>query len=137
MGDCIVLLSLIETVNYLLPLLLSEWTVFRIAGNICSKGLFKQYSLDIVFLFCTALFSILMSLLQMHYISLPCMVCKTKMPLTIFHCHTFLIEHFCRLLCKPMLPTMFIKIYIKLNQIHLTSYVEVEKLTSNVNAALW
>ena len=137
MGECIVLLWLVKTVNYLWTLLLSEWTVFSIAGNICSKNLLKQYTLDIVFLFCTALFSILMSLWQMHYIFLPCMVCKTKMPLTVFHCYTFLIEHFCRLLCKPMLPTMFINIYLKLKDIHLASYVEVEKLASKVNAALW
>ena len=67
-GECIALLWLIETVDYLLPLLLPEWTVFSIAGNMCSKDLDKQYTLDIVFLFCTALFFILMSLLQMHYI---------------------------------------------------------------------
>ena len=58
----------IETVNYLLLLLLSEWTVFSIAGNMCSKDPDEQYTPDIVFLFCTALFFILMSLLQMHYI---------------------------------------------------------------------
>ena len=34
----------------------------------CSKDLDEQYTPDIVFLFCTALFFILMSLLQMHYI---------------------------------------------------------------------
>ena len=45
MWDCITLLWLIEAVNYLLPLLLSEWTVFSIAGNIYSKDLDKQYTL--------------------------------------------------------------------------------------------
>ena len=68
LGECIALLLLIETVNYLLTLFLSEWTVFSIAGNMCSKDPDKQYTLDIVFLFCTALFFILMSLSQMHYI---------------------------------------------------------------------
>ena len=121
----------------MLPLLLSEWTVFSIAGNMCSKDLDKQYTLDIVFLFCTALFFILMSLLQMHYIFLPFMVHKTKMSLTIFHCHTILTENVCRLLCNSMLPTMFIKMCVKLKHIHRASYVEVEKLTSKVNAALW
>ena len=67
-GECIALLWLIETVDYLLPLLLPEWTVFSIAGNMCSKDLDKQHTLDIVFLFCTALFFTLMSLLQMYYI---------------------------------------------------------------------
>ena len=136
-GECIALLWLIETVNYLLMLLLSEWTIFSIAGNMCSKDLDKQYTLDIVFLFCTALFFILMSLLQMHYIFLPCMVYKTKILLTVFHCHTILIENVCRLSCKSMLPTMFIKMCVKLKHIHLASSVEVEKLTSKVNAALW
>ena len=102
----------------------------------CSKDLGKQYTLDIVFLFRTALFFILMSLLQMYYIFLPCMVFKTKMPLTVSHCHTILIENVCRLLCKSMLPTMFVKMCVKLKHIHLASYVEVEKLTSKVNAAL-
>ena len=34
----------------------------------CSKDLDEQYTPDTVFLFCTALFFILMSLLQMHNI---------------------------------------------------------------------
>ena len=44
----------------------------------CSKDLDEQYTPDIVFLFCTALFFILMSLLQMYLIFLPCVVYKTK-----------------------------------------------------------
>ena len=137
MGECIALLWLIELVNYLLPLLLSEWTVLSIAGNMCSKYLDKQYTLDILFLFCTALFFILMSLLQMHYIFLPCVVYKIKMPLTVFHYHTILIENVCRLLCKSMLPTMFINMCVKLKKIYLASNVELEELTSKLNAALW
>ena len=35
----------------------------------CSKDLDERYTPDVVFLFRTALFFILMSLLQMHYIS--------------------------------------------------------------------
>ena len=136
MGGCIVLLWLIETVNYLLSLLLSEWNVFIIPGNMCSKDLGKQYTLGIVFLFCTALFFILMVFfLQMRYIFLPCMV--TKMLLTVFLCHTILIENVRRLSCNSMLPTMFIKMCVKLKHIHLASYVEVDKLTSTVNATLW
>ena len=68
LGECLALLWLVETVNFFLPLLLSEWTVFSIAGNMCSKDLDKQHTLDIVFLFCTALFFTLTSLLQMYYI---------------------------------------------------------------------
>ena len=34
----------------------------------CSKDIDKQYTYNIMFLFCTALFFILMSHLQMHYI---------------------------------------------------------------------
>ena len=68
LGECIALLWLIETVNYLLPLPLSEWIVFSIAGNMCSKDLDEQYTPDIVFLFCATLFFILMSLLQLHNI---------------------------------------------------------------------
>ena len=86
----------------------------------CSKDLDEQYTPDIVFLFCTALFFILMSLLQMHYIFLPCMVYKTKILLTVFHCHTILIENVCRLSCKSMLPTMFIKMCVKLKHIYLS-----------------
>ena len=122
---------------FLLLLLLSEWTVFSIAGNMCSKNLDEQYTPDIVFLFCTALLFILMLLLQMHYIFLPCVVYKSKMSLLVFKCHTILIEKVCRLLCKSMLPTMFIKMCVKLNHIHLASYVGVEELTLKVNAALW
>ena len=36
-----------------------------------------------------------------------------------------------------MLPAMFIKMCVKIKQIHLASYVEVEKLTSKLNAALY
>ena len=72
----------------------------------------------------------------MYYIFLPYMVFETKMPLTVSHCHTILIENVCRLSCKSILPTMFIKMCVKLKHIHLASYVEVEKLTSKVNAAL-
>ena len=68
LGECIALLWFSESVNYLLLLLLPEWTVFSIAGNMCSKDLDEQYTPGIVFLFCTALVFILMSLLQMHYI---------------------------------------------------------------------
>ena len=58
------------------------------------------------------------------------------MPLSVVNFYTILIENVCRLLCKSMLPTMFIKMCIKLKHVHLPSYVEVEKLTSKVNAAL-
>ena len=49
-----------------------------------SKDLDEQYTPDIVFLFCTVVFFILMSLLQMHYIFLPWVVHNTKMSLTDF-----------------------------------------------------
>ena len=68
MGEWIALLRLIDRVNYLSLLLLSEWTIFSIAGNQCSKDLDKQYTLRIVFFFCTALFFIWMCLLEMHNI---------------------------------------------------------------------
>ena len=94
-------------------------------------------SILLILCFCFVLhYFILMSLLQMNYIFLPWLVHKTKMPLTVFHCHTILIENVCRLLCKSMLPTMFIKMCVKLKHIHLASYVEVEKLTPKVNAPL-
>ena len=118
----------------MLPLLLSEWTVC-IAGNVCSKDLDKQYTLDILFLFCTALFFIYLSLLQIFF--LPCVVYKTKMPLTVFHCHTVLIENVWRLLCKSMFPRVYIKMCVKLKHILWGSNVELQKLTWNVNAALW
>ena len=58
----------------------------------CLKDLDKQYTLDIVFLFCTALFFILISLLKMHYIFLPCMVYRIKMPLTVLTARQFLLK---------------------------------------------
>ena len=97
----------------------------------CLKDLDEQYTPDIAFLFCTALFFILMYLLQTH-IFLPCVVFKTKMSFAVFNCHIILIENLCRVLCKSMLPTMFNKLCVKLKHIHLTSYLGVEK----VNAAL-
>ena len=65
----------------------------------CSKDLDEQYTPDIAFLFCTALFFILMYLLQTH-IFLPCVVFKTKMSFAVFNCHIILIENLCRVLCK-------------------------------------
>ena len=116
LGEFISLLWLIETVNYLLLLLLSEWTVFGIAGNMCSKDLDKEYTLDIVFLYCIVLYFNVSFANALHFFSL------------VFHCHAILIENVCRLLCKSTLPTMFIKICVRLKHIHLASYVEVEKL---------
>ena len=73
----------------------------------------------ILCLFCTAFFYILLSLLQMHSNFFPCVVFKAKIPLTVFNCHTILIENVCRLLCKSVLPIMFIKLCVKLKHIHL------------------
>ena len=39
-------------------------------------------------------------------------------------------------MCKSMLATMFIKMYVKLKHVNVASHVEVEKLTSKVNAAV-
>ena len=105
LGECIVLLWSIETVSYWLLLLFSEWTAVSIVGNMCSKYLDEQYTPDIVFLFCAALFFILMSLLQMHYrfFSLVWSIRQKCF-------QQFFIENVCRLLCKLMLLTMFIKI---------------------------
>ena len=57
---------------------------------------------------------------------LPCMVYKIKSPLTVFNYHTILIENVCKLSCKSMLPTMFIKMCVKLKHIYLSPYVEKE-----------
>ena len=67
----------------------------------------------------------------MHYTFLFCVVYKIKMPLTVFYCHTILIENVCRLLCKSMLRNMFIKMCVKLRHIRFAPYVEVKKLTSS------
>ena len=80
--------------------------LFLVLQEICVQRTLINRIL-LILCFCTALFFILMSLLQMHYIFLPFMVHKTKMSLTIFHCHTILTENVCRLLCNSMLPTMF------------------------------
>ena len=79
-------------------------TCFQYCRKYVFKGSWWTITPDIVFLFCTALFYILMSLLQMHYIFLALCVAKTKMPLTVLDCHTILIENVCRLLYKSMLP---------------------------------
>ena len=70
MSVFIALLRLIEAVSYYSCFCLNE-LFFSITGNVCLKDLDEQYTPDIVFLFCTALLFILMSLLQMHYIFLP------------------------------------------------------------------
>ena len=59
---------------------------------------------------------------------------KTKLPSTVLNCHKILIENVCRLLCKSMLPAMFINLCVKLKHIHLAS--DVGKLTSKVNTVL-
>ena len=101
-----------------------------------SEDLDEQYTLDIVFvLYCSVLHFNVFFANALHFF-LPWVVCKTKMPLTVFRCHTVLTENACRLLSKSVLPTTFIKMCIKLKHIHLASYVEVEKLNSKVNAAL-
>ena len=101
-----------------------------------SKDLDEQYTPDIVFLFYTAFFFILISLLQIHYIFLPLCGVKTKIPLTVLNCHTILIDNVCRLLLKSMLPTMFIQLCVKFKHIHLASYIRVEELAAKVNAAI-
>ena len=112
---------LIEMANYLLLLLLFEWTVFSIVGNMCSKDLGEHCATGIVFLFCTALLSILMSLLERHYICFTLCGVWDQNALNNFHCHTILFENVSRLLCKSMLPTKFIKMCVKLEHIHLAS----------------
>ena len=56
--------------------------------------------------------------------------------LTVLNCHTILIKNIYRLLCKSMLPTMVIKMCVKLKYIFLASYVRVKELTPNLDAAL-
>ena len=102
----------------------------------CSKDLDEQYTLDIVLFFCTALYFILMSLLQMHYICFTLCDVYDQNALNSFRYHTTLIENVCILLWKSMLPTMFMKMCVKLKHIYLASYVEVEKRTLKVNATL-
>ena len=60
--------------------------------------------------------------------SLQCIL-KIEMPLTVLNYVTILIKNVCRLLCKSMLPTLLIKLCVKLTYIHLASYVGVEKLS--------
>ena len=99
----------------------------------CSKDLDKQYIPDIVFLLCSALFFISMSLLQMHYIFFTLCGVTDQNALKNFSLPD---NSYCKFLqtvmCKSMLPTMFIKMCVKLKHIHLASYVEVETLTSKV-----
>ena len=64
----------------------------------CSKDLNEQHTPDIVFLFFTAMFFILMSLLQIHCIYLSCVVYRTKMPSTVFHWQAIFIGNVWRLL---------------------------------------
>ena len=106
----------------------------------CSKDLDEQYTPDIVgfFLYCIGLHFDVSFANTLHFF-LPSMVYKTRMPLTVFHCHTILIENetvICRLLCKSILSTMFIKTCVKSTHNDLASYVEVGKLNSKINAAL-
>ena len=122
-----------------------NWNCFQYCRKYLFKGTWWTITPDIVFLFCTALLFILMLMLiilmlilifQMHYIFLTLCGVKTKLPLTVLNCHTMLIENVCRLLRKSMLPTMVIKLCVKLKYIHQASPVGVEKLTSKVNSAI-
>ena len=84
----------------------------------CSKDLDEQYTPDIVFiLYCIFLHFIVSFANALNFF--PCVVFKAKMPLTVFNCRTILIENVCRLLCKSMLPIMFIKLCVNLKHIHL------------------
>ena len=66
----------------------------------CCKDLYEQYTPDdIVLLICTALLFNLMSVLQMLFIFLICVVHKTNMPSTVFHYQKILIENVSPLLC--------------------------------------
>ena len=58
----------------------------------CSKDLDEQYTPDIVFLICTALFFILMCLLQMHYICFILCGASDQNSLESFCCDAILIE---------------------------------------------
>ena len=62
------LLWSIETVSFICNYCFYLNGLFSVLQEMCSKGLDEQYTPNIVLLFCTALFFILMSLfLQIHY----------------------------------------------------------------------
>ena len=86
-----------------------------------SKELDEQYTPGIVFiLYSIVLHFIVSSANALHLSSLGGGV-KTKVALTVLNCHKILIENVCRLLCKSMLPTMFIRLCVKLKHISLVS----------------
>ena len=58
------------------------------------------------------------------------------MALTVLNCHKILIENVCRLFCKSMHPTMFIRLCVKLKHVNLVSYAGVEKLAAKLNVVL-
>ena len=102
-----------------------------------TRDLDEQYTPDTVFLFCIAVFFILMPLLQMHYIfsTLGGVLDQNVL-------NSFLLPYnsFWKCLQTVMQANASNYIYqdvCKVKPIHLASYVEVEKLTSKVNAALW
>ena len=107
----------------------------------CSKHVFKGpwwtiYSWYYVFVLSRIVLHFNVSFANPLHFSFLFFWFKTKMPLTVLNCHTILHENVYRLLCKSMLPTMFIKLCVKLKHIHLASYVGVEKIAPKVNAAL-
>ena len=134
MSVFIALLWSIEAVSYFCYCCLNE--MFSVLQEICVQRTLMNNILMILF-FCFVLHC---SSFKCHFckcstIFFPCVVFKTKMHLTVLNCYANVIENVCRLLCTSMLPTMFIKLCLKLKHIHLTSYVNEEKLAAKVNAA--
>ena len=136
LGECIALLWSIETVNYFCYCCVCLNKLFSVLQEIYVQRILMNNIL-LILCFCFVLncssFQCIFCKCTTSFVCVPCVVHKTKMPLTILYCHTILIENVCRLLSK----SLFIKMCIKLKHIHLASYLGVEKLTSKVNAALW
>ena len=140
LGECIALLWSIETVDYFCYCCVCLNKMFSVLQEIYVRRILMNNIL-LILCFCFVLncssFQCIFCKCTTSFVCVPCVVHKTKMPLTVLYCHTILIENVCRLLSKSLLPTMFIKMCIKLKDIHLASYLGVEKLSSKVNAALW
>ena len=112
----------IEMVSYFCYCCFCLNELFSVLLEICvQRTLMNNYSWYCVFaLYCIVLYFNVSFPNALHF-SYLCSVNKTKLPLSLLNCHTIFIESVCRLLCKSMLPTMFIKVCVKLKHIHLAS----------------
>ena len=112
LGECVALLCCCFCLNKLFSVLHEKWVQRTLMNSILLILCFCLYC--IVFNFDASFAN------SLHFFTLWCD--KTEMSLTVFHCHTVLIENACRLLRKSMHRTVLSKIMI--NWVKWTSWAK-------------